>query len=204
MVRYREGHRERVRQEIIGSASEVMRERGFDEATVGAVMKAVGLTHGGFYAHFPDKTAMLTAAMEAAFVESPKNFAFLAEMARSQGDAGLVARHYLGDQRVSDVASGCPAAALVSETPRQDASVRAAFQSGAEATVAALRTAPGLSEDDGGTPWAALSMLVGGLTMMRAVPDPALARLIREQIIVAMRKLAAPRDNLPTTAKDHP
>jgi TetR/AcrR family transcriptional regulator, transcriptional repressor for nem operon len=202
LVRYREGHRERTRQEIIASASELMRERGFDEATVGAVMKAVGLTHGGFYAHFPDKVAMLTAAMEAAFTASPKNFAVLAQMARDQGDVGLIANHYLGDQRVADVASGCPAAALVSETPRQDLTVRAAFQSGAQATAAALATAPGLSEDEGGTPWAALSMLVGGLTMMRAVTDPALSALIRNQIINAMRKLAIPDDKSRATRKD--
>lgn len=202
MARYREGHRERTRQEIIASASELMRERGFDEATVGAVMKAVGLTHGGFYAHFPDKAAMLTAAMEAAFTESPRNFAFLAELARSQNDPGLVAQHYLGDKRVSDVASGCPAAALVSETPRQDIAVRAAFQSGAASTVAALARTPGLSPEVGGTPWAALSMLIGALTMMRAVTAPDLVSLIRDQTIIAMRKLAKSDETSPIAGKD--
>lgn len=193
MVRYPKGHRERTRSEIVASASELMRERGFDEATVGAVMKAVGLTHGGFYAHFPDKAAMLAAAMEAAFVESPRNFSQLAELARRQGDAGLIAELYLGDQRVASVGSGCPAAALVSETPRQDATIRAAFQAGAEATVDALARSPGLSDEEAGLPWAAFAMLIGGLTLMRAVPDLTLAARIREQIVLALRKLAEPR-----------
>ncbi|MGL5446230.1 MAG: TetR/AcrR family transcriptional regulator [Rhabdaerophilum sp.] len=201
MVRYREGHRDRTRQEIVDAASRLMRERGFDEATVGAVMKAVSLTHGGFYAHFPDKTAMLAAAMDAAFVDSPPNFSFLANMARNQEDAGLIAKHYLGDQRVSNVSSGCPAAALMSETPRQDLSVRTAFQAGARATVSALSGAPGLSEEEDGSPWAAFSMLIGGLALMRIVPDPALAGLIRDQIIGAMRKLSAPEIE-PTPPKE--
>jgi TetR/AcrR family transcriptional regulator, transcriptional repressor for nem operon len=202
MVRYREGHRERTRAEIIGAASRLMRDRGFDEATVGAVMKQVGLTHGGFYAHFPDKAAMLAAAMEAAFAESPGNFAALARLAQSGGDTGVIAKHYLADQRVANLATGCPAAALMSETPRQEAPIRAAFQAGSEATVRALSAAPGLSEGERGTAWAAYAMLIGGLTLMRAVPDAALAAQIREQIIAALRRLAAPADAAPTPEKD--
>lgn len=191
MVRYREGHAGRTKREIVDAASRLMRDRGYAEASVGAVMKAVGLTHGGFYAHFPDKTALLATAVEEAFIDSPRNFAFLADLARQSGDIGLVARHYLGDQRVANVDTGCPAAALLSETPRQDHAVRAAFQSGVEATMRAFSAAPGMSAEEGGAPYAALSMLVGGLALMRAVPDPALATVIRDQIIAGIRQLAA-------------
>ncbi|MCM0022266.1 MAG: TetR/AcrR family transcriptional regulator [Tagaea sp.] len=191
MTRYKEGHRERTREEIVDAASRLMRDRGYDAATIGAVMQAAGLTHGGFYAHFPDKTALLAAATQAAFVRSPKNFAFLAEKARDTGDAGVVAKGYLAEGRVADLAGGCPAAALMSQTPRQDETIRAAFQEGAEATVRALARAPGLSAEDGDLAWAALAMLVGGLGLMRAVPDLALAARIREQIVVALRKLTA-------------
>lgn len=190
MVRYKEGHGARTREEIVAAASHLMRERGFDAATIGAVMKEAGLTHGGFYAHFPDKTALQAAATEAAFVQSPRNFAFLAEKARNTGDAGIIAKGYLADGRVADLAGGCPAAALMSETPRQDAAIRMAFQEGAEATVRALAQAPGLSSEDGDAAWAALAMLIGGLGLMRAVPNRALAARIREQIVVALRRLA--------------
>lgn len=189
MVRYDDGHRERTRTAIIDAASLLLRERGFTEASVGNVMKAVGLTHGGFYAHFPDKTAMLTAAMERAFVQSPKNFSALAGMARTNGDVGLVAKHYLSDSRVADAATGCPAAALVSEIHRQELPVQAVFQAGSMETMLALASAPGLSGADQEFAWAALSMLVGGLSLMRAMPDEAMKNTIREQIIQALRKL---------------
>jgi TetR/AcrR family transcriptional regulator, transcriptional repressor for nem operon len=192
MVRYEQGHRERTQQAIVEAASLLMRDRGFTEASVANVMKAVGLTHGGFYAHFPDKTAMLTAAVEKAFVESPKNFTALSTMARSTGDVGVIAQHYLADRRVEDVASGCPAAALVSEVHRQDIVIQSAFRAGTEETIRALGTAPGLSDDGDDQRWATLAMLVGGLSLMRAMPDAGLNDMIRDQIIAALRKLALP------------
>ena len=191
MVRYERGHRERMRETIVSSASRILRDKGFTEASVPQVMKAVGLTHGGFYAHFSDKNALLTAAVDEAFVQSPKNFAALADMANMSADAGLIAKHYLSDSRVADVASGCPAAALMGEVRRQDADVLAAFQAGSEQTMQALATAKGLSEPDGDHAWAALAMLVGGLAMMRAMPAGETRAAIRGQIISAMRKLTS-------------
>ena len=40
---------------IVKEASRLFRERGFENVTVGEVMKAAGLTHGAFYAHFASK-----------------------------------------------------------------------------------------------------------------------------------------------------
>jgi TetR/AcrR family transcriptional regulator, transcriptional repressor for nem operon len=191
MVRYKVGHGERMQQAIVEAASRLMRDRGFNDASVANVMKEVGLTHGGFYAHFRDKTAMLTAAVEKAFVESPKNFTSLATMARSNNDVGLIAKHYLADGRVEDISSGCPAAALVSEVHRQDPQVQSMFRAGTEETRHALSSAPGLSTAQSDHSWAALAMLVGSLALMRAMPDAGLNDTIREQAISGMRKLAA-------------
>jgi TetR/AcrR family transcriptional regulator, transcriptional repressor for nem operon len=186
MVRYQKDRHEQTHKAIVEASSILLREKGFTETSVGAVMKAVGLTHGGFYAHFDDKTAMLVAAMQEALVQSPKNFKCLSDLATSKNDVGLIAKHYLADGRVNDVATGCPAAALVSELPRQPSAVQDAFHHGAVATVEAIAEAPGLSRDG----WAAFSMLVGGLTLMRAIPDQKTNSTIRSQIIAALRKLS--------------
>jgi TetR/AcrR family transcriptional regulator, transcriptional repressor for nem operon len=186
MVRYKDTHHDQTHKAIVDAASTLLREKGFTETSVATVMKAVGLTHGGFYAHFEDKTAMLTAAMQEAFQQSPKNFKFLAEMAATQNDAGVIAKHYLSEGKVKDVASGCPAAALISELPRQESAVQEAFQQGTIETMIELAKAPGLTNDS----WAALSMLVGGLNLMRAMPDEKTNTIIRGQIIDALRKLS--------------
>jgi TetR/AcrR family transcriptional regulator, transcriptional repressor for nem operon len=189
LVRYDKTHHRETHKAIVSAASTVLREKGFTETSVATVMKAVGLTHGGFYAHFEDKTAMLAAAMAEAFQQSPVNFAGLAKLATTTGDVGVIAKHYLSDGRVKDVATGCPAAALASELPRQEAGVRQAFQNGTTETLQALAQAPGLSEQDNA--WAALSMLVGGLMLMRAMPDQNINADIRTQIGDALRTLAA-------------
>lgn len=193
MARYKPGHREQTRAAIVDAASRVLRHKGFAEVSIGDVMNAIGLTHGGFYAHFADKTDMLVAAVEQAFVESPKNFSALAAMANAAANPTLVATHYLSDKRVDDAATGCPAAAFLSEIPRQEGAVRAAFVRGAEETRKALAAVRGLSNDGEDRSWAALSMLFGGLAMMRAVPDVSTRALIRTQIGDALRALAATR-----------
>jgi TetR/AcrR family transcriptional regulator, transcriptional repressor for nem operon len=188
MVRYGKTHAAETHISIVDAASLLLREKGFSETSVPAVMKAVGLTHGGFYAHFENKTEMLAAAMAQAFQQSPLNFKSLAGMAEKTGDVGVIARHYLSESRVKDFASGCPAAALVSEVPRQDTEVQRAFQHGTEATLDALADAPGINENENA--WAALSMLVGGLTLMRAFQSETTRKKIRAQIIEAIRALA--------------
>ena len=83
MARYKNDHHGKTHGAIVDAASKLLREHGFTDTSVANVMKAVGLTHGGFYAHFPDKTAMLVAAVERAFVQSPKNFDVLTRMANA-------------------------------------------------------------------------------------------------------------------------
>src|ERR1700756_5497245 len=48
---------------IVREASRLFRERGFENVTVGEVMKAAGLTHGAFYAHFASKQELEKAAV---------------------------------------------------------------------------------------------------------------------------------------------
>jgi TetR/AcrR family transcriptional regulator, transcriptional repressor for nem operon len=187
--RYKGDHWDKTHGAIVVAAGRLLRERGFGGTGVGDVMKAVGLTHGGFYAHFDDKTAMLVAAVENALAESPNNFALLARLADEAGDAGLIAEYYLSDERVANVADGCPGGALVSELQRQPASVQTAFESGARSTAKALGRATGLGSAQG-EQWAGLSLLMGALALMRATPDIETRQAIRTQAVEAFRKLA--------------
>ncbi len=51
---------------IVDAAARAIRREGYAGVGVADVMKEAGLTHGGFYAHFPSRDAMLVAAMERA------------------------------------------------------------------------------------------------------------------------------------------
>src|SRR5215472_16087296 len=48
---------------VVKEASRLFRERGFGNVSVAEVMKAAGLTHGAFYAHFGSKEELQAAAI---------------------------------------------------------------------------------------------------------------------------------------------
>ena len=187
MARYKTEHHKESHAAILQAASELIRAHGFDAASVGAVMRAVGMTHGGFYAHFADKADMLTAAMIQALVPTVDRFESCTAAAEMAGDASQVARPYLSDEHLSRPGQGCAAAALVSEVPRQDMALRQAFADGAEASAGILaRIYPG------DRAWGVLALMSGALALMRAVPDAAMRADIRARVMRDLQKLASP------------
>ena len=187
MARYTAEKHQESHAAILQAASELIRAHGFDAASVGAVMKAVGLTHGGFYAHFADKADMLAAAMKQALLPTVDRFERWTSAAAAAGDASLVARIYLSDEHLARPGQGCAAAALVSEVPRQDLALRAAFAEGAEASASILaQIYPGERA------WGVLALMSGALALMRAVPDEASRTAIRARVMRDLQKLALP------------
>jgi TetR/AcrR family transcriptional regulator, transcriptional repressor for nem operon len=187
MARYSADHHDQSHVAILHAAAELIREHGFDGASVGAVMKAVGMTHGGFYAHFVDKADMLTAAMTQALVPTVDRFETWTAAAEAAGDPALVARTYLSDHHLAHPGQGCAAAALVSEVARQGEPLRTAFADGAQASATILgRVFPGDQA------WGVLALMSGGLALMRAVPDKGMRDAIRTRVMADLRKLALP------------
>jgi TetR/AcrR family transcriptional regulator, transcriptional repressor for nem operon len=198
MARYKAGHHDATHSAILAKASGMIRERGLDGASVVEVMKAAGLTHGGFYAHFEDKAALLTEAMADAIKPSAPRFAMLASLAAEKSDLGIIAQRYLSDDRVKEVAGGCAAAALSSELRRAPSPVREAFLKGAQATADVLeRSFPTVPTAPGQGAWAVYAMLVGSLALMRAVPDDSTRATIRDQTVEALRRLGPSEASAP-------
>lgn len=177
MVRYKPGHAAGTHQRIVEQASAMMRERGLAGASVAEVMRAAGLTVGGFYAQFANKEAMLAEAMEHAFQPSLARFRYLVDRA---GAPGFVAEKYLSDERVADVAGGCVAAALAGELHRAAPAVRDAFAEGAAACAETL----------GGPGWARLALLVGAMALLRAMPEGLAREALRDEAIEGYARLA--------------
>src|SRR5439155_5272092 len=62
--------KEVTHERIVGAAARAIRRSGYDGTGVADIMKKVGLTHGGFYAHFASRDAMLAEAADRAGAES--------------------------------------------------------------------------------------------------------------------------------------
>ena len=115
-----------TRERILDAAAQLFRERGFAGIGVADLMKAAGLTHGGFYGHFESKEDLAAQTCEHASARSTTLFGRVAE--RAPDDAlAEIARVYLSPRHRDDPGAGCLMAALASEAPRQGAPVRKAI-----------------------------------------------------------------------------
>src|ERR1700743_2505062 len=129
-MRYGENHKDETHKAILKIAATQLREQGPDRVSVASIMKAAGLTHGGFYAHFKSKDALLIEALHDTFERSKRRAARLLE--------GLPPRHalatyidfYVAETHRDVPANGCPITALNSDMPRQSKKFRAAFERG--------------------------------------------------------------------------
>ena len=51
------------RERILRKAADAVRDTGLESVSVGKLMRSVDLTHGGFYAHFESRDALLVEAI---------------------------------------------------------------------------------------------------------------------------------------------
>jgi len=113
---------------ILDVASRAIRRAGYDGVGVASVMKEAGLTHGGFYAHFDSRKALLAEATQRAGRDTGAVLAARLRDAQAQGASPFSAlvNTYLADAHLDNAECGCVVAALASEIPRQDEEVASA------------------------------------------------------------------------------
>ena len=109
---------------IVKEASRLFRERGFENVSVGEVMKAAGLTHGAFYAHFGSKEELQAAAVAYGQNDS---LGRLQRSKRKKGK-GSFGDRYLSRWHRDNPGDGCTMAALAQEVARSTPELKAAFE----------------------------------------------------------------------------
>jgi TetR/AcrR family transcriptional regulator, transcriptional repressor for nem operon len=157
---------------IVKEASRLFRERGFENVTVGEVMKAAGLTHGAFYAHFNSKQELQQAAVK--YGQQVSRDRAQTDGATKKGRYAYAER-YLAARHRDNPGIGCTMAALGSEVARSTPELKAAFESGLEEILAA----------SGGDRKEAIfrtAALLGGVVLARAVKDPGFSDEILESV----------------------
>src|SRR6516162_7068044 len=116
---------------IVKEASRLFRERGFANVSVSEVMKAAGLTHGAFYAHFRSKEELQAAAVAYGIKVS------LRRTQRSRKNRRSYADRYLSRWHRDNPGDGCTMAALAQEVARSTPEVKAALERGLEEILSA-------------------------------------------------------------------
>src|SRR5262245_21831559 len=145
-MRYSKHHKEKTHDRVLRKAAEQIRRRGVQGTGIANLMGKVGLTHGGFYAHFPDKNAQIAEATGAMLEDGVAGDIAAAEAAPEGQKIRAIVNRYLSTQH-RDCPQACPVAGLAGEMARQSESVRNAYTRAMEDRLKLIaRFFPGVSE----------------------------------------------------------
>ncbi len=166
---------------IVRTAASAIRKHGFQGISVADLMEEAGLTHGGFYAHFESREAMLAEALDEAANDSLGRLSKVADGVAPEDALDTTVDYYLSDRHVDAVERGCTLAALGTETARQSPEIRrVATRRVRELADLIERQMSGWGktarhEDALGV----MSTIVGALLIARVVDDPKLSKDVR-------------------------
>jgi TetR/AcrR family transcriptional repressor of nem operon len=161
------------RRRILDVASRLFKDKGFEAVSVAEVMKAAGMTHGGFYGHFTSKDDLVAQTLA---------HALGADSFEGSGFSDFV-RSYLAPRHRDNPGNGCPTAGLAAAIRHQTPAAKAVMAEGLRSQVARIEQAL----PDGGSAgarraaigsWAAM---IGAVILARAVDDPDLSDEVLEQ-----------------------
>ncbi|NVZ99404.1 TetR/AcrR family transcriptional regulator [Pseudomonas gingeri] len=152
---------------ILEAASRLFRAKGYEAVTVAEVMKAAGLTHGGFYGYFASKDDLVAQSLAHVFSTSPP----------AGADVAAYITQYLSSAHLDDCAGGCPMAGLASETSRQAPEARAQMSASIRRQIDRLgKGLPGATAGEKRRAatgnWATM---VGAMVLARVCDDPRMA-----------------------------
>ncbi|MDD2177567.1 TetR/AcrR family transcriptional regulator [Acidovorax sp. D2M1] len=174
--------KEATHERIVSVAARAIRRQGYHGTGVADIMKEAGLTHGAFYAHFGSREAMLAEAAAQACAQSAATVAGVVAGEPASQAMATVLKAYLSRQHVEGVETGCPLAALGSETSRQSPEVRRISTRYVKEMVDLIaRQSPQWGQPETHEQaLVTLSTMVGALVLARAVDDAALSDSLRE------------------------
>jgi TetR/AcrR family transcriptional repressor of nem operon len=180
------GKKEETRARILAGAGRAFRTLGFGGAGVDGLAKASGVTSGAFYAHFDSKAT----AFREAVVAGMRDLSSAIRNVRDEAGEKWIHRFvdfYVSEKRTCDPGDTCALQSLTADIERSDPETRKAYEAELRAVIDAA--ADGI---DAGKPEARrkqaitlLVLLAGGVTLARAVRDPALAAEIASAVRAA-------------------
>src|SRR5216684_1916323 len=126
-MRYSKEHKLETHARIVKKASVRLREKGAHGIGVADLMKEAGLTHGGFYAHFDSREALVIEAFAYAMDRGTERWRKLAEATPPEKRLATIVGSYLTPLHRDDPGNGCAIPTLGAEIARESPKTRRAF-----------------------------------------------------------------------------
>lgn len=185
-MRYSQDHKAQTHQRIIQEASARFRRDGIGPTGLQPLMKALGLTHGGFYSHFKSKDELVEKALQAAGEQCDVT---CAQLFAQEHPLEAFIDTYLSEWHQTSPDEGCPLPTMSSElglrgqpSPTSDVVLNARLEQ-IQGTLE--------GEDAADQSIFIMSALVGALLLSRSVESPELAQRILD---ITRTFLKQPRD----------
>jgi TetR/AcrR family transcriptional repressor of nem operon len=172
---------------IVAIAAARIRESGTEQPGVAEIMRAAGLTHGGFYKHFGSRDELIVEAVERALTDTeskvPELTAGVADPLAAFADAYLSVAHR------DDAATGCGVVALGTDMPRVGGPAQEAYRAQVERYLAYLeQLLEGDDEETRRRATVTLSAMVGAVMIARALGPTARSEEILGDVREAVRE----------------
>jgi TetR/AcrR family transcriptional repressor of nem operon len=126
-MRYSREHKLETHARIVKKASVRLREKGAHGIGVADLMKDAGLTHGGFYAHFDSREALVIEAFADAMDRSTARWRKIAEATPPEKRLATIVESYLTTIHRDDPGHGCAVPTLGADIARESPKTRKAF-----------------------------------------------------------------------------
>lgn len=175
-MRYKPEQKEETRKKIVEAAERSFKSCGYSGIGVDGLAKEAGVTSGAFYGHFKSKEDVFKEAIISGMTELGTAIVALKQ---EYGDMWWeeFAVFYTTQKRTCDLSESCALQSLTPEVGRSNESIRALFES----ELLKINNLAKNNQNEDKT-WASLAMLIGGVTLARAVKDENVSNKIAESI----------------------
>lgn len=183
-MRYERNHKAETHRRIVQGAARQFRRQGLGGPGIASVMKASGLTHGGFYKHFRDRDDLLVEAIEEGFQEVGSRLIAAAKQAPSGEGWKAIVKRYLSVEHCEHSDAGCPVAALAPDLARANSNVKKRLA----VTMQAYRRQlvpfmPGHSSAAKERNFMVIfAAMAGAIAVARTMPDPATRQAVLSSV----------------------
>jgi TetR/AcrR family transcriptional regulator, transcriptional repressor for nem operon len=172
-MRYDADQKKRTRGQILDEAARAIRLKGPERVGVAEVMGKLGLTHGGFYAHFSSKDDLIAQAITSMFEQGYSNLQRRTEGLEPKKALEAYVDWYLSKAHRDTLTGGCPLAAISGDVPRLPQAARTRYTDGMERLVGEfahlLKKLKCKNAD--AVAYSVCSEMAGALTLARATVD---------------------------------
>jgi len=183
-MRYDAKHKSVIHRKIVKGAARQLKKKGLNGPAVTTLMKASGLTHGGFYKHFSSRDDLVIEAVEEAFRELTRELVEAGEQSGSQDAWKSMVETYLSLERCDRPEIGCPIASLAPDIARATPSVK---QRGSAAILKfrseIIPHMPGRSAEEKAANFLMImTSMVGAIAIARTMPEVKVRQAILDTV----------------------